>query len=286
MRHISSFNLAIILLIIAGSIAFTITSAPSNYVGAQSSQPTPTPAEETDLRDAGAAPTSNNTNSDSRPTAPERETGSPSLTAVGSDFTYQGSLTDGDSAANGSYDFAFSLYTAQTGGSKIGNTLNKGGVSVVDGVFTVQLDFGANAFAGDSRYLEIGVRPGDSSGAYATLTPRQPVTPAPYAMHANNADNLGGAPPSSYLRKRTGTQVSTTLAPGETQRWFTHSWATDEVVTWQVYPTSPGGRITSSVEVELESSAGVGNGKIKYYIVITNVGPVTTDAEARYVVFR
>jgi hypothetical protein len=52
---------------------------------------------------------------------------------------------------------------------------------VTNGLFTVQLDFGAGAFQGDARWLQIAVKcAGDAS--YTTLSPRQPLTPAPYAL--------------------------------------------------------------------------------------------------------
>ena len=43
-------------------------------------------------------------------------------------------------------------------------------VSVSAGIFTVSLDFGANAFNGASRYLEIGARP-SGAGLFTLLTP-------------------------------------------------------------------------------------------------------------------
>ncbi|MGB3906287.1 MAG: hypothetical protein WBB22_15360, partial [Anaerolineae bacterium] len=52
-----------------------------------------------------------------------------------------------------------------------------------DGLFTVQLDFGP-AFDGSKLWLQIGVRPGDSAGPYTTLTERQELTAAPYALYA------------------------------------------------------------------------------------------------------
>ena len=51
---------------------------------------------------------------------------------------------------------------------------------VFSGLFTVALNFGAGAFPGAERWLEIQVR--TDLGAFSTLTPRQAVTPAPYAM--------------------------------------------------------------------------------------------------------
>jgi hypothetical protein len=52
---------------------------------------------------------------------------------------------------------------------------------VTAGLFTVTLDFGP-AFAGSKRFLEIGVRPGASTGAYAPLSPRQELTASPNAL--------------------------------------------------------------------------------------------------------
>jgi hypothetical protein len=102
--------------------------------------------------------------------------------SLGTAFTYQGRLTDGGSPANGDYDFEFRLYDADSGDGQVGSTVTVGDVTVSDGLFTVELDFGGSRFTGDARWLRIGVRAGSSSGAYTTLTPRQPLTPAPYAL--------------------------------------------------------------------------------------------------------
>ena|GEM_PF-2873554 len=57
---------------------------------------------------------------------------------------------------------------------------------MTDGLFTVQLDFGAAAFPGEARWLAIAVQcSGDS--AYTALTPRQALTAAPYADYALSA---------------------------------------------------------------------------------------------------
>ncbi len=104
---------------------------------------------------------------------------------VGTGFTYQGRLTDGGSPASGQYDFQFKLYDVSGGGSPIG-AVSKGNVTVTEGLFTVKLDFGS-VFDGTAFWLDTGVRPGSSSGAYTTLTPRQPLTPTPYALYALKA---------------------------------------------------------------------------------------------------
>src|SRR5207244_3413240 len=44
------------------------------------------------------------------------------------------------------------------------------------------IDFGAAAFNGDARWLEIAVRSPAGGGTFTTLSPRQPLTGAPYAL--------------------------------------------------------------------------------------------------------
>jgi hypothetical protein len=103
---------------------------------------------------------------------------------MGTAFTYQGHLYDANYPANGLYDFAFKLYDANVGGGKVGTDVNIGEVDVVDAYFSVELNFG-NVFDGNARWLEIGIRPGDMNdpNSYTTLSPRQEVTPTPYALH-------------------------------------------------------------------------------------------------------
>jgi hypothetical protein len=120
-------------------------------------------------------------------------------------FTYQGRLTDAGSAANGNYDFQFALFGSVGGNDQIGSTLSVGNVAVNAGVYSVQLDFGANAFPGAARFLEIRVQPTGGSG-FATLSPRQQLTSTPYAIRslsATNADNatqLGGVAANTYVQ--------------------------------------------------------------------------------------
>jgi hypothetical protein len=56
-------------------------------------------------------------------------------------------------------------------------------VTVTDGLFTVVLDFGAAAFAGSARWLEIAVQPG-AGGGFTTLAPRQELTSTPNALYS------------------------------------------------------------------------------------------------------
>jgi hypothetical protein len=121
-------------------------------------------------------------------------------------FTYQGRLTDAGNPANGNYDLQFKLFDALGGGAQQGATLARNPVTASAGVFTVTLDFGANVFSGAARYLEIGVRPAGSGSAYTVLTPRQPLTPTPYAIQSLNAATASGLS-SACVGCVTGAQI-------------------------------------------------------------------------------
>ncbi|MBZ0281689.1 MAG: hypothetical protein K8L97_13200, partial [Anaerolineae bacterium] len=117
-------------------------------------------------------------------------------TTLASSFTYQGNLTNVNGPVNNICDFQFSLFTLISGGSQISSTQSKTNVSVSNGMFNTVLDFGVSAFDGQDRYLQIAVRCPAGSGGYTTLSPRQAVTPAPYAQYAQGAawSGLSGIP--------------------------------------------------------------------------------------------
>lgn len=104
-------------------------------------------------------------------------------TPLGTAFTYQGRLKDNGTPPTGIYDLSFSLFADAAGGAAVSGPVTLEDVSVTDGFFTVQLDFGANAFNGEDRWLELAVKPG-VGGAFATLAPRQLITVAPYALQS------------------------------------------------------------------------------------------------------
>ena len=87
-------------------------------------------------------------------------------------FSYQGKLDEGGVPANGPYDFQFKLFDAIGSGSQIGSTVSVDDLAVTAGIFITTLDFGAAAFPGANRWLEISVRAGASTGAYTALSPR------------------------------------------------------------------------------------------------------------------
>jgi hypothetical protein len=107
---------------------------------------------------------------------------------LGTAFSYQGRLTQNGSSPTGSYDFQFRLFDAAANGTKIGADVTATAVAVNNGLFNATLDFGSTAFNGSARWLEISVRPNGLAAAYTTLSPRQALPPAPYALFAGNAD--------------------------------------------------------------------------------------------------
>jgi hypothetical protein len=102
---------------------------------------------------------------------------------------------------------AFTIYDSGGGPGVVAGPMTNSPVAVSNGLFTVKLDFGAGVFTGAERWLEIGVR-SNGGGDFTALSPRQPLTPTPYAITAANlaagaspvftgtpAFNASGGPP-------------------------------------------------------------------------------------------
>ena len=109
---------------------------------------------------------------------------------MGTAFTYQGRLLDVNSPADGLYDFQFKLYdnADPVFAAQQGSTIDINDLDVIDGYFTVELDYGS-VYDGNGVWLEIGVRAGEleDPNVYTTLSPRQRTTPTPYAIYAKTA---------------------------------------------------------------------------------------------------
>jgi hypothetical protein len=108
-----------------------------------------------------------------------------------SGFTYQGRLLEGGLPANGEYELRFALSSTLAGEERLSPVLTNAPVLVNDGLFIVSLDFGSDAFDGSARWLEIGVRTNGSVDDFTVLSPRQPITAVPYALHAGVAGATG-----------------------------------------------------------------------------------------------
>ena len=137
---------------------------------------------------------------------------------LGPGFTYQGKLNDSGTPATGKYDMVFNLYDAPTNGNVLGTFSIFGGVPVTNGLFTVELnaynEFGTNAFNGQARWLQIGVRTNSNNAMnpWVFLNPRQPLDCTPQAMFAENAGNAAKADLAASVAD--GAITSSKLAPG------------------------------------------------------------------------
>ena len=101
-------------------------------------------------------------------------------------FTYQGSLQSAGQPYTGTADYLFSLWDAPAGGNQLGVTADVSGLQVDGGLFSTELDFGAEAH-GPGRYLQIEVRTPawDGLGAeppFFTFPDRTAMTAAPYSL--------------------------------------------------------------------------------------------------------
>lgn len=126
-------------------------------------------------------------------------------------FTYQGQLKQAGVPLSGTADILFMLWDQAgegdppTGGSLVVDPVEVSEVTVTNGLFTVSLDFGVEAFDGDARWLQTAVRSPAGSGTYKTLSPRQPLTPVPYALqtrgvHVDEDGHVGiGTKSSQHL---------------------------------------------------------------------------------------
>jgi hypothetical protein len=115
-------------------------------------------------------------------------------------FTYQGKFTDSAVAqpTNGTYNMQFAMFDAVSGGNQIGVAVVVPAVQVVNGIFTVSLDYTAASFDGSPRFLQVTV-------GNTVLSPRQEITSAPLAIAARKAltaldsSKLGGIDADQYV---------------------------------------------------------------------------------------
>ena len=121
------------------------------------------------------------------------------LRAQGTAFNYQGQIYDSGQPASGIYDFGFWIYDSTNNpGIVLAGPVTNSAVAVTNGLFSVRMDFGPGVFNGLARWLQIAVRT-NGAAAFTNLSPRQQLTPVPYAIFANTASNLTGSLPATQL---------------------------------------------------------------------------------------
>ena len=144
---------------------------------------------------------------------------------VGTAFMYQGRLTDNGVAATGVYDVEVALFDAANAGALVGvpQVSTHDDVQVTSGLFVIRLDFGAAAFTGQRRWLEIRVRPGGSVGAFSVLAPRHEVTPDPVALYSTVAATAQVATNAQSADTAT-TVAGLACSSGQVLKWSGTGW--------------------------------------------------------------
>ncbi len=82
-----------------------------------------------------------------------------------------------------------------------------------------------------------------------------------------------------------GTQFSGSLAPGQTNQWFTHSWPSHWFVVWTVVPTAPvvDGPAQLELTVRISRQSDRANARlVKYHLFVRNLTTANVSFQARY----
>lgn len=127
-----------------------------------------------------------------------------STTALAQPFTYQGELAQAGTPANTPHDFEFRIFATPAGPEQMGDTTTALALPVTNGRFTATINPGPGVFTGLDAWVEIAVRTPGSS--YTTLSPRQKITPAPYAARAL-AEWFGPSPSGPLTNDPTRTRL-------------------------------------------------------------------------------
>ncbi|MCG8461327.1 MAG: hypothetical protein MI919_34000, partial [Holophagales bacterium] len=109
-------------------------------------------------------------------------------------FTYQGEVLVAGEVFSGPLDMEFALFNAPVAGGQVGSTVAVSNVSVVEGLFEVELDFGT-VWDGTAVWLEVRIKDAGSAEPFLVLDPRQPTTSAPgavFSLEATGADTVDG----------------------------------------------------------------------------------------------
>ncbi|HJZ79611.1 MAG TPA: tail fiber domain-containing protein, partial [Pyrinomonadaceae bacterium] len=144
-------------------------------------------------------------------------------------------------------------------------------VQVSSGVFTVALDYGAAAFSGADRFLEIALRPAGSADAYTTLSPRQQLTSAVYAIRAGNAatadaaanaSQLGGVSANQYVQT-SDSRLSDARLPSEGSPSYIQNTTTKQAASnFNISGSGTAGGTLSATLVNASNYYSIGGSKV------------------------
>lgn len=187
--------------------------------------------------------------------------------ALASPFTYQGTLHDNGQPANGTYDMVFQLADAPVLGFLLdSDAVNN--VEVVDGLFTVEIDFDDVLMNNDNRWLAIVVEG-------TSLSPRTHLRPTPRAYNAIRANAAGSLEAPAFMSATNATLNALATSSTGTALLGTHTNSSGTAagihgksnstsigaigVLGEIDPTSPGG-VSSGVRGINNGTGGSGIG--------------------------
>lgn len=119
--------------------------------------------------------------------------GSEIAASIGSAFTYQGSMSFGSEPLTSTLDFQIHPFDDPLVGEQIVAPVVVNNVQIVEGLFTMLVDFGPGVLGGEAIWLEISVKPAASPDAFVKLSPRQRLSAAPIALSMPNVFTDPGA---------------------------------------------------------------------------------------------
>lgn len=218
-------------------------------------------------------------------------------------FTYQGFLMDQMTPAQRQYDFEFRLFDDYNDidgnlGQQVGQVISAGDLNVVDGHFTLALDFGRDVFTGQRRWLQTAIRRSGTGNPFTALTPPLEVTLTPYALYALYAEDANNANEANTLDGfhadnlpyidggGTANRIplftdANTLADGTEGQGRVLTSDAAGVATWQPLPASGVGRgmilMWSGATNEIPSGWALCDGQV-------HDGTLTPDLRDRFIV--
>jgi hypothetical protein len=184
---------------------------------------------------------------------------------AGTAFTFQGRLRYGAEPINDTCSFNFYLFDAPSGGSQLGSVQSKTGVSVTDGYFSVDLDFG-NIFADTARYLEVRNVTCGRTGGPINLTGRMQINPSPSAGRVQMAGTANG------VDWGTITNMPVSISDG-TDDGLDISCADDETLWW--VGGASGGWMCSNSLNDHGVLSGLGDDDHPQYLLVSGARPMS-----------
>lgn len=141
------------------------------------------------------------------------------VTAPAEPFTFQGFLEQSGAPLNGTANLAFKLFNSENGSNQVGSTITANAYPVLDGVFSIDLNFAGVMFQDEIRWLQVEVNG-------TPLGPRIEILPAPLA--------------GSTLALQ-GRRVSMSVpVTGQVLKWDGNQWAPQNDASGATYSAGSG----------------------------------------------